>query len=74
MRSKMMMTLALVAIAGLTACAGQVSDAALCDETIPLAETTRTALLDRADDVPDQVGEAVTPLLIALFAGCSPHQ
>ena len=70
MRLRLMQTAATVALAGLTACAVPVSDAALCQEQVPLANQARSVLLDNASEVPDAVGEAITPLIVAIYVGC----
>ena len=60
----------MAALVGLTACAKQVSDAALCEKQVPLADNARSVLLNNSDAVPEVVGEAVTPLIVAIYAGC----
>ena len=72
MLSKLILTAAMAGLIGLTACAPSINDAALCEEITPLASEARAALLDHAQDVPDQVGEASTRLMVAIRAGCHP--
>jgi len=59
----------MLTLVGLTGCAIP-SESAVCDRSVPLAEEARDVLLANEKAVPGPVGEAVTPLIIAVLAGC----
>ena len=60
----------LAALLGLTACVTTSTDGA-CEGARPYAWQTETALLQNEADVPSDVGEAATDLLIWLRSYCS---
>ena len=60
-----------VALLGLTGClTTPTSGDGLCDALRPYEARARAAMLEHAAEVPDEVGEAVTDLLIGYRAGC----
>lgn len=70
LRRTMTIAIAVFATAAMTGCATLVSDEARCERDVPLAKAASDALLEYEAAVPVQVGEAVTPLILSVFAGC----
>lgn len=62
--------LAAVACLGLTACVMRSVEAAGCPALSILSDEARAALLDHEQDVPEEVGEAATRLIIGVNAAC----
>ena len=62
--------LLVAAFTGLSACVTAPTTSGLCDGLRSYERAARTALLEHEATVHDDVGEAVTDLIIALRGGC----